>query len=702
MKNDYLESLNKEQYKAAVHMDGPCLVIAGAGSGKTKVLTTRIANLISNGVNSSNILAITFTNKAANEMRTRVSNIIGSHYSFVGTFHSFGLRVIKENTDELGLSKNFTIIDTEDVNNVIKKILKDFQLDPKENNPSFIRNKISFIKNNMLSDAEIERFLISPPEKVAVKVYYEYEKLLKRNNTVDFDDLLKKPVELFTHNQELLEKYQDKYKYILIDEYQDTNEVQYKMVRLLARKYRNLFVVGDPSQSIYSFRGANFQNILNFEKDYSDCLVVKLPQNYRSTQIILDAANDVIKNNSQRKDIDLYSDLGEGVKIKYIRSFNDDSEVARVADEIKTLTSTMGYKKKDIAVFYRTNAQSRAVEDKMVKENIPYKVFGSFYFYKRKEIKDLLAYLKLIANHNDDLSLERVINEPKRGIGDKTVENLAKKALMEGTSMFEAITEGRKELEFKDLILKLTKEAENLSLTELVDKVLELTKIKETYEKENTLESELRLENLMEFKSVSENFEKNTGSVNLNDFLEEVTLVSDAAEYSEDADAVTLMTIHSAKGLEFKVVFIVGLEENILPHVNSLYDESELEEERRLMYVAITRAKERLYLLNSERRLLYGKISSNAPSRFIAEIRNELLDVETKKVDNTLMHKVNYGNLYNDEESAEEFKRGDLVSHNAYGKGIITDIDDKFITIAFNFKIGSKKFLKNYNGIKKV
>lgn len=694
---NFLDNLNNEQKKAATHIDGPCLVIAGAGSGKTKVLTTRIANLIYSGVNSSNILAITFTNKAATEMRSRVENLIGAHYAFVGTFHSFGLRVIKENTSVVGLSKNFTIIDTEDVNSIIKKILKDLALDPKEYSPSFLRSKISFIKNNMLTDSEMEKFLIAPAEKVAIKVYHEYEKILKRNNTIDFDDLLKKPVELFTEHKEILERYQDKYKYILIDEYQDTNEVQYKLVKLIARKHENLFVVGDPSQSIYAFRGANYQNILNFEKDYDNCKVVTLPQNYRSTQTILDAANDVIKNNSQRKDLDLFSDLGEGVKIKYIRSFNDEAEVSRVASEIKDLES-QGYKKKDMAVFYRTNAQSRSIEDKMVKENIPYKVYGSYYFYKRKEIKDLLAYLKLIANHDDDISLKRVINEPKRKIGEKTIDNIETMAMIENKSMFDVISSG-KELEFKELILELTKLSENLSLTELIDKVLELTKIKELYEKEKTLESELRIENLMEFKSVTENFEKETGTVNLNDFLEEISLVADATEYSADSDAVTLMTIHSAKGLEFKIVFIIGMEEGILPHQNALYDAEELEEERRLMYVAITRAKEKLYLLNAERRMLYGKISANMPSRFISEIRESLLDIEKKKEETI---KVNKNLLYNDDSNSEEFNKGDIVMHLSFGKGVVTSVDDRFVTIAFSVRIGTKKFLKNYKGIRKV
>ena len=695
---NFLDSLNKDQKKAATFMEGPCLVIAGAGSGKTKVLTTRIANLIASGVKSSNILAITFTNKAAGEMRTRVENLIGPHFAFVGTFHSFGLRVIKENYEKLDLSKNFTIIDTEDVNSIIKKVEKDLDIDPKVYSPSYIRNRISFIKNNMLSNVDIEKFLVSEPEKIAAKVYYEYEKILKRNNTIDFDDLLKKPVELLTSNLDILDHYQEKYKYILIDEYQDTNEVQYKLVKLLAKKYQNLFVVGDPSQSIYAFRGANFQNILNFEKDYQNCEVIKLPQNYRSTQTILDAANDVIKNNKERKDIDLFSDLGQGVKIKYIRSFNDEAEVSRVASEIKELLNN-GYQKKDIAVFYRTNAQSRSIEDKMVKENIPYKVYGSYYFYKRKEIKDLLSYLKLIANHNDDTALKRVINEPKRKIGEKTIESLEKIAIENNTSMFDAISSG-KELEFKNLILELEDISKNISLTELIDKVLEKTKIKELLEKENTLESDLRLENLMEFKSVTENFEKVTGNVNLQDFLEEVSLVADAADYSEDGDAVTLMTIHSAKGLEFKVVFIIGLEENILPHANSLFEEGGIEEERRLMYVAITRAKEKLYLLNSEKRMLYGKLTVNMPSRFIGEINDNLLDVENKMKEQI---KVNKSLLYDDEPSNDnDYKKGDLVNHISFGKGIVTDVDERFVTIAFSYKIGTKKLLKNYKGIRKV
>lgn len=692
-----LNSLNEEQLKAMAHVDGPALVIAGAGSGKTKVLTTRIANLINNGINSSNILAITFTNKAAGEMRERVRNIVGNHYAFVGTFHSFGLRIIRENYQQVGISQNFTIIDTEDVNNIIKKIFKDLGYGPKQYSFSYMRERISFIKNNMLSDSEITRFLTSDIEKIAIKIYYEYEKILKRNNTVDFDDLLKKPVELFMEYPDILLKYQEKYQYILIDEYQDTNEVQYKLVRLLAKKYENLFVVGDPSQSIYAFRGANFKNILNFEKDYPNAVIYKLPQNYRSTQYILNAANDVIKHNTQRKDIALFSDLGKGVKIKYIRSYNDESEVTRVAEEIKNLKLD-GYKLKDMAVFYRTNAQSRLIEDKMVKENIPYKIYGSFYFYKRKEIKDLLAYLKLIANPHDDISLIRVINEPKRKIGNKSIEGLENRAREKNISIFEAITEG-KELEFKNIILSLIEDAKKMSLTSLVDSILDKAGIRHALEKEKCLENDLRMENLLEFRSVTENFEKITGNVNLQDFLEEVSLVADAAEYSADADAVSLMTIHSAKGLEFKIVFIIGVEENILPHVNSIYNKDELEEERRLMYVAITRAKEKLYLLNSERRMLYGVTSSNMPSRFISEIKEDNLEKEETKNKKDLITKLLYNN---DIIKGEEFKKGDLINHLNYGKGVITKVDEDHYTIAFSHKEGEKKISKKYKGLRRI
>jgi len=689
---NYLDTLNKEQKEAVLHIDGPCLVVAGAGSGKTKVLTTRIAHLIESGIYSGNILAITFTNKAAKEMKERISKIVEDNYSFVGTFHSFGLRIIKENYEALGLSKNFTIIDSDDVTSIIKKILKELGYDIKQVAPSYIRNRISFIKNEMLSDAEIVKYFLSEPEKIAMQVYYEYEKVLKKNNVVDFDDLLKLPVELFIKNRDILDRYQDKYKYILIDEYQDTNEVQYKLVKLLSSKYRNVFVVGDQNQAIYGFRQANYKNIVNFEKDYSDARVIVLNQNYRSTTNILNAANSVIKNNIHKKDVNLFSELGEGVKVKYLRSNDGLQEVNIVINEIKELLN-YGYKKSDIAIFYRTNAQSRIYEEAMLKNNFPYKVVGSFYFYKRKEIKDLISYLKLIANHNDDIALKRIINEPKRGIGLKTIENLEKESNINDNSIFETISSG-KELEFKKLIEELTTKAESLSLTELIDEVLEKTGMKEELTKIDSLDNELRLDNLMEFRSITENFQNVTGSVNLQDFLDEISLIADITEHKNQDDALTLMTLHSAKGLEFKIVFMVGMEEGLMPHSNSFCEEDGIEEERRLCYVGITRAKERLYLTNAKSRMLYGKDMMNPPSRFISEISSDYIESniqEEKKINKELLY----------DSEGEEYKSGEVVNHLSFGRGVVIGCDERFVTVAFDKRFGVKKFLKNYKGLKK-
>ena len=691
-----LDGLNKEQRKAVEHIKGPCLVLAGAGSGKTKVLTMRIANLIQKGIYSGNILAITFTNKAAKEMRERINNVVENNYAFVGTFHSFGLKVIRENYEKLGLFHNFTIVDSDDVNNIIKKILKELDYDYKEYSPGFIRNKISFIKNEMLSDEAVDKFLSSPPEQVAAKVYFEYQKVLKRNNAVDFDDLLKMPVELFLEDKEVLDYYQEKYQYILIDEYQDTNEVQYKMVKKLAEKYRNLFVVGDINQSIYGFRWSNYRNILNFEKDYPEAKSITLNQNYRSTNIILNAANSVIKNNTESKEVNLFSELGDGVKVKYIRSYDEKHEVTLIMEEIKKLLNS-GYSYQDIAILYRTNAQSRILEEGMLKANYPYKVVGSYYFYKRKEIKDLLSYLRLISNHADDVSLTRIINVPKRGIGSKSIEDLQTLAKEQNTSIFEVLSKP-KELEFKNLILELTEVSKDIDLTELIDLVLEKTGMKAEMEKDSTLESELRLENLLEFKSITENYQKETGTVNLEDFLEDISLVADVSEHNENDEAITLMTMHSAKGLEFKIVFLAGMEENIMPHSMSLQDKDGIEEERRLCYVAITRAKERLYITNAKRRMLFGNTAMNPPSRFIGEIDPDLIekDESTMLKDISSFEKEKY---YSNEST--DYKCGEVVNHQVFGRGVVIDCDDRFVTVAFNKRYGIKKFLSNYQGLKK-
>lgn len=689
---ELLKNLNKEQIEAVKTIDGPVLVMAGAGSGKTKVLTTRIAYLIEEGIPSYNILAITFTNKAAAEMRDRVSNLIGDVSSFIGTFHSLGVRIIRENHDILGLPNNFTIIDSDDTNTIIKKLLKEMNLDSKQYSPSYVRNRISFIKNQMLTDGELDRLFNTPMDKVVVEVYHRYNNKLKTSASVDFDDLLLLPVNLFKEHKDILEYYQDKYRYILIDEYQDTNPVQYKLSVMLSNKYKNIFVVGDMNQSIYAFRQADFRNISNFEKDFKGAKVIKLEHNYRSTNNILSAANEVIKHNTERKDLKLFSDNGDGVKIKYMRAYDEKHEIALVIDEIKHLLSE-GYKNEDIAILYRTNAQSRAIEDVFLAKGIPYKVFGSYYFYNRKEIKDLISYLRLIYNPHDEISLRRVINTPKRGIGEIAIAAIEERAKQQNISMFEAL-ETRKELEFKEIIEDLIKRSESLSLTELIDEVLERSGMKKELESSKALEDEIRLENLMEVKSITASFEERTGSANLGDFLEEVSLIADISNHTEDGDVVTLMTLHSAKGLEFPVVFLVGMEEGLFPHNMSLM-ENNLEEERRLCYVGITRAKERLYLTNAKRRMLYGKENMNIPSRFISEIDEKLIEKIGPKEENKVIDKKQmYTNDNND------ITEGSIISHEQYGTGVVVKCDGSLISVAF--KTGIKKLMKNHKSIKKI
>ena len=690
--NDLLKNLNDEQIEAVKHNEGPCLVLAGAGSGKTKVLTNRIAYLIENGVRDYNILAITFTNKAAKEMRDRVYNLVGNVASFIGTFHSLGLRIIRENCGYLNLPSNFSIIDSDDVLTVIKKILKDMNLDTKQYSPSYIRNRISFIKNQMLSEMELDKFFNTPIDKIVVDVYYKYNERLIASAAVDFDDLLLMPVRLFEHNKEILEHYQERYKYILIDEYQDTNPVQYKLSKLLASKYKNIFVVGDMNQSIYAFRQADYHNIVNFEKDYANAKTIKLEHNYRSTNNILNAANDVISHNKERKDLRLYSDKGDGPKITYLRSYDEKHEISLVIDEINKLYLD-GYEPKDVAILYRTNAQSRAIEEVFASKGIPYKIYGSYYFYNRKEIKDLISYLKLIYNDKDEISLRRIINVPKRGIGDSAIKDIELRANLNQCSMYDAL-ESKKELEFKDIIESIKKTSENLSLTELIDEVLDKSGMKKELEDSHLIEDETRLENLMEFKSITASYEERTGSVNLGDFLEEISLVSDQANHTEDGNVVTLMTLHSAKGLEFPVVFMVGMEEGIFPHNMSIMEDN-IEEERRLCYVGITRAKEKLYLTNAKRRMLYGKDQMNVPSRFIAEIKDDLLEKNEINKEEKIIKK---GEMYTKDNS--DIVKGSIIDHTEYGLGAVIDVSGSLITVAF--KCGVKKLMKNHKSITKV
>ena len=691
-----IEELNKEQQKAVLVSSGPLLILAGAGSGKTRVLTTKVAYLIENlGVNPYNILAITFTNKAAKEMSERLLGMIGevSKQAQVSTFHSFGLKILRENCSNLGYNSNFIIMDSDDTLTIIKRILKQLNLDSKIYNPSAIRNKISGCKNELMEPEDYEKYAASDFEKVVLKVYEIYQRTLKQNNSVDFDDLLVLPINLFKKFPDVLDKYQERFKYILIDEYQDTNKAQYVLTKLISAKYRNICVVGDVDQSIYGFRGANYRNILNFEKDYKDAITIKLEQNYRSTNNILEAANSVIKNNKERKSKNLWSDKGKGEKITYFRAFNERDEAFYVIREIKKLLAK-GIKYEDIAVLYRTNAQSRIMEEELLKENLPYRVVGSFYFYSRKEIKDLIAYLRLIYNDKDDISLLRVINTPKRGIGNKTISNLVNMANIENKSIYEVISSG-KELEFKKVIEDLKEISKNITLTELVDKILDVSGVREEYKNEKSLEADIRLENLEEFKSITKSFEEQYGLVSLEDFLLEISLVSDVNEYKDDKNRISLMTVHSVKGLEFDYVFVIGLEEGIFPHINSLLDNSEIEEERRLMYVAITRARKKLYLVNTRMRTLYGREQANPTSRFLNEIDDHLIEKNftesEKKEKKEFFHEENV-----------EYNVGDYVYHEIFGQGKVVEVTNTLVSIAFKHPYGIRKLMKNHKSLSKV
>ena len=1051
-----LDYLNDRQKEAVLWGDGPLLLLAGAGSGKTSVLTTRVAYLIKErGIDPRNIVAITFTNKAAKEMKERIIKQVGSiGYNIqISTFHSFGLRIIKENYERLGYDKNFTIIDSDDSLTVIKRILKDMNIDSKRCNPKFIKNQISSCKNEMVTVEKYHNLVNDEVSDITYKVYKKYQETLLRNNSLDFDDLLIKPIELFNKHPEVLQQYQELFKYVFIDEYQDTNEAQYLLSKMISDKYKNICVVGDDSQCltpdtiietkkgkkkiseikkddevktasgfgntiykkvtdvlkkeyngdiikvtlesgkiikatkehitffkllpevnkyyvylmykkdlgfrigqtsgvrcgknkikngievrlngetadkiwiikvcntkedatyyeeyfssyygipktvfvskgrnislsqekinelfksistyeraeklmkeenlffeyphhissavvrgnsvrriinlsflsgkhtkngdiythrislitsgeeerkklsdlgfntrsskggkwrieterkeyehaeyfarmvddltdgydilrkiklteesynfipfgslkegmylvrieddnliqdkivkvekefydgyvydlnvkdtknyfannicvhncIYSWRGANFKNILNFEKDYKDAKVILLEQNYRSTKTILNAANSVIKNNTKKKDKNLWTENEQGEKIKYVRALDEKDEASFVTREIKKLKND-GVSLDDIAVLYRTNAQSRTIEEGFLNSNIPYRIVGAFAFYSRKEIKDLLAYLKLIYNPKDDVSLIRVINYPKRGIGPKTIDNLSMDAVLKGTSMFEVIEKG-KELEFKNTILEMKEKSETLSLTETIDMVLDKSGIKKDLEQEHTLEADIRLENLEEFKSITKTFEEESGIASLEDFLNEVSLVSDVNDQKEDgASKVTLMTIHAVKGLEFKYVFVIGMEENIFPHVNCIEGPDGLEEERRLCYVAITRAKKKLYLINALKRTLFGRTSVNMPSRFINEIDKDLIDLPEKK---NIVQKIDKSKMFNNDN---ELNVGDNVVHDVYGPGVVVMVDKSIATIAFKGQ-GIRKLMKNHKSIKKV
>ncbi|MFL9651524.1 DNA helicase PcrA [Exiguobacterium chiriqhucha] len=641
LSEELVKGMNPPQAEAVKYTDGPLLIMAGAGSGKTRVLTHRVAYLMaSKQIAPWNILAITFTNKAAREMKDRIARLVGGVADdiWISTFHSMCVRILRRDIDRIRYDRNFSILDSSDQLTAIKQVLKELNLDPKKYEPRTLLGMISNHKNELRTPQDAAAIVGNNPyEKVISDVYTAYEKKLKQNNVLDFDDLIMKAIQLFQEAPDVLAFYQKKFQYIHVDEYQDTNRAQYTLVKLLAQAHENLCVVGDSDQSIYRWRGADIANILTFEKDYPSAHVILLEQNYRSTKRILEAANGVIQNNSGRKDKQLWTENVEGEKLLLHVASDDRDEAFFIINQMKELRQE-GIDYGEMAVLYRTNAQSRGLEEMLLKSNIPYKMVGGTKFYERKEIKDILAYLRLIANPDEDISFVRVVNEPKRGIGAATVDKLGDFAGMQGVSLMEAIRDielsgiaprtATKLAEFRQLMVDLRQMADYLSISELIEEVLKKSGYEEMLKIEKTLEAESRLENLQEFLSVAQNFEKESDEQTLVAFLTDLTLVSDldTLEEVDELHQVTLMTLHSAKGLEFPVVFLIGMEEGLFPHSRALNDPEEMEEERRLAYVGITRAEKRLYLTRAQSRMLYGRFQNNPESRFLHELPETLLE----------------------------------------------------------------------------
>ena len=636
---EILKGLNDKQYEAVVNTEGPCLVIAGAGSGKTKVLTHKIAYLMGEKkILPWNILAITFTNKAAKEMKERIELLVGDAAKdmWIGTFHSICIRILRKFIDRIGFDSSFIIFDTSDQKTMVKQILKDLQLDDKMFSDRSVMSEISNAKNEMLEpDAYVAKVRGDFRREKIAEVYERYQKRLKENNAIDFDDIINYTIKILMENPDVLEYYSNKFQYVLVDEYQDTNKSQFTLVTMLASKHGNITAVGDNDQGIYSFRGADISNILNFEKDFPGTKIIKLEQNYRCTGNILKVANAVIKNNEVKYDKKLWTENDVGNLPKVFSADNEYDEGRYIAEQIKHLMMQEKYKYSDFAVLYRMNTQSRAIEEILRREDIPYKIVGGLKFYERKEIKDIISYLRLIQNYADNLSLNRIINEPKRGIGKTSLDKIAIIAEQNNVSMYEIIKNADvyglnrvflNSREFIDCIENITAKKDELTISELIKKILHDTGYTKALENENTIEAENRIANLEEFLNVAVEFEEESAESGLSDFLEGITLSSDLDNVEETDESVTLMTLHSAKGLEFPVVFLVGMEEGIFPGYKSIGEQKELEEERRLCYVGVTRAKENLFLTNSKQRTTFGSTTHNPPSRFLQEIPKELLD----------------------------------------------------------------------------
>lgn len=747
--NDLLKGLNKEQQQAVKKTDGPLLIMAGAGSGKTRVLTHRIAYLLGEkDVSPRNVLAITFTNKAAREMKERVRDIIGPEANdmWISTFHSMCVRILRRDIDRIGIDRNFSILDSTDQLSVIKQILKDLNLDPKQYDPRAMLGAISSAKNELKTAEDFAKTVGNHYEQQIAKVYEKYQKTLRKNQSLDFDDLIMQTLTLFDRLPEVLEYYQRRFQYIHVDEYQDTNHAQYQLVKLMASRYQNLCVVGDSDQSIYKWRGADIQNIMSFEKDYPSATVIMLEQNYRSTKSILNAANEVIQLNSGRKPKNLWTDNDDGESIQYYQAPSERDEALFVTNRIEEMVHGKQFNYKDFALLYRTNAQSRTIEETFVKAGIPYQIIGGTKFYDRKEIKDLLAYLRLVANPNDDISFSRIVNEPKRGVGKTSLENLQMYAARHDISLYEAVGEvefvglSKKATaalkQFGQMVKNWTQQQDFLSATDLVEDVLKQTEYEEMLKRDNSLEAQSRLENINEFLSVTKNFEENNEDKSLISFLTDLALVADIDQADDDPfadDKVTLMTLHSAKGLEFPVVFLIGMEESIFPHSRSLMDEEEMEEERRLAYVGITRAEQQLFLTHAKMRTLFGKTNMNPMSRFIDEIPQELIEGRDGKSNQQSSSPFSGG--YNDpapsgftngKQSQEqpkrkattmkknagtggeslEWKTGDKASHKKWGEGTVVNVkgegDSMELDIAFPAPTGVKRVLAKFAPISKA
>ena len=697
--NSLLTGLNKEQQQAVQHTEGPLLILAGAGSGKTKVLTVRIAHLLAQGVNPYEILAITFTNKAAKEMKSRVEGLVGdvANRIWLSTFHSFCAKFLRFELDNfLGYNSNFTIYDTSDSQAVIKAALKALNLDDKYYPVGAMLAAISDAKNKLLFASDFRKQAKDFYQQKVADVYEYYERELRKNNALDFDDLLLVAVKLLQSNKDVLDKYSKRFRYVMIDEYQDTNHAQYLLAKLLASHWKNIAVVGDADQSIYAWRGADIQNILDFEKDYPNCTSIKLEQNYRSTKIILDAANAVIENNEGRPKKNLWTDKTEGAKIQHFTAQSEHEEAAFIGDTIAKKHDIHGVPYGDMAILYRTNAQSRVLEEALIKRALPYTMVGGTKFYDRKEIKDVLAYLRVLYNPFDDLSLLRIINVPKRSIGATTVAKLQDYARANGTSLFMTLTQlhlvdsikgktKEKLEEFGILIFTLVAEMEDRTVLDILESILDRTGYLAQLEESTDPQDQARAENIGELLSVAKDFQDTNPSGTVEDFLEQVALVNDVDSFEQEESKVTLMTLHAAKGLEFPIVFLGGLEEGLFPHSRTLMNPEEIEEERRLAYVGITRAEKELYISNATTRTVFGRTSSYLPSRFIDEIPEELLDglrAKRKVPDDIKRHVPQHMSVTNRpvtkpivrNEVIADWKIGDTAIHSKWGNGKVINV----------------------------